>query len=421
MHLTPVVSLLSATALALTLSACKTATNAPNGQLVPATAAVTPAGSKNETLDNLVVPQTFPTASATNRFSSNQTLDRISYSRYDGDGDGRPDVATTISVTRVYGADQPVGINENVRITRNPRDATFDVVITGQDQISASTRYQDPAHRQSAGTINNASVTNTFPDGSSFSVFTVPVSPNFEYYASGSREITATSNITNRYVLFFERPGTTTRYVTWAAYWQGVLTENVTFSDFVDPRTLETGSRLVGSYIADIQRTAAVYGLNTQAKDVPKTGSANYAGSLFANTISGTTLDTILGTQSSTVNFASNAMTFDLRGSFQASGTSFAASGTGRIERPDIPNSALNPTAAQPMSSFRGLVTGVTIGGTAYQFNSNASLPNTFQATTIEGGFYGPNAVELGGAFRIVGGAQDTRLDIMGAFTGKKN
>ena len=41
-------------------------------------------------------------------------------------------------------------------------------------------------------------------------------------------------------------------------------------------------------------------------------------------------------------------------------------------------------------------------------------------ASSIDGSFYGPNAVEVGGSFRIVGGVPDQRVDILGAFTGAK-
>lgn len=41
-------------------------------------------------------------------------------------------------------------------------------------------------------------------------------------------------------------------------------------------------------------------------------------------------------------------------------------------------------------------------------------------ASSLDGTFYGPGAVETGGAFRIVGATPDTRVDFLGAFTGVK-
>ena len=40
--------------------------------------------------------------------------------------------------------------------------------------------------------------------------------------------------------------------------------------------------------------------------------------------------------------------------------------------------------------------------------------------SSIDGAFFGPAAEEIGGGFRIVGGTPDERIDILGAFTGKK-
>ena len=42
------------------------------------------------------------------------------------------------------------------------------------------------------------------------------------------------------------------------------------------------------------------------------------------------------------------------------------------------------------------------------------------EGSTIDGTFYGPAAQEAGGGFRIVGGNPDERVDILGAFIGKK-
>ena len=41
-------------------------------------------------------------------------------------------------------------------------------------------------------------------------------------------------------------------------------------------------------------------------------------------------------------------------------------------------------------------------------------------ASSIDGTFYGPDAKNIGGSFRIVGGVPNRRLDILGAFAGAK-
>ena len=40
--------------------------------------------------------------------------------------------------------------------------------------------------------------------------------------------------------------------------------------------------------------------------------------------------------------------------------------------------------------------------------------------SSIDGAFYGPNGVELGGGYRIVGGTPDERIDILGTFVGQR-
>ena len=40
--------------------------------------------------------------------------------------------------------------------------------------------------------------------------------------------------------------------------------------------------------------------------------------------------------------------------------------------------------------------------------------------SSMDGAFFGPQGQEIGAGFRIVGGTPDQRIDILGAFTGKK-
>jgi hypothetical protein len=255
MHLSPVVSLLSATALALTLSACKTASNAPNG--IVQAASPTPPGVKNETLTDLVIPETFKTASASHLYSSEKSQDIIT--RYDATGRvllGPPLIDN--KHYEKYGGDQPSGISGNVLITRNPRDATFDVVVSGQDDIRSNRRYQDSAHRTVASTINAVN-----SRGEKVSLFTVPDRATFEYYRTSDRKTFAGDDRIEFYdqVLFFERPGTTTRYVTWAAYWDATNIQDTEGSAYLktdaNGNVLETGSRDIATntYQSPAQQT----------------------------------------------------------------------------------------------------------------------------------------------------------------------
>ncbi len=267
---------------------------------------------------------------------------------------------------------------------------------------------------------------------------------NIEYYEAGATQ----TNGYTAYTLFFERVGQsgavgtpgTNKYVTWAGlrttsfvgdYSRSAsIITNGDGNDYNDTEVIkETEQNKV-----KIDRSAFVFGMNSLAKDIPKTGTATYEGSLFANYIytapfSGpatdqTKLDTIWGKAISTVTFATDAIGINLSGKLETSGENFSAIGSAIIQRPDLPNASLNATAEQPISRFVGSFSAVTIGTRALTPNINASLPNTFQASTVEGGFFGPTTtgapVELGAAFRIVGGVPDERLDILGAFIGAR-
>ena len=75
----------------------------------------------------------------------------------------------------------------------------------------------------------------------------------------------------------------------------------------------------------------------------------------------------------------------------------------------------------------RGDINMVTFGGFKGIFDS-AGFTNpdgstrqvAIEGSSLDGTFYGPNANEVGGGFRIVGGNPDERVDILGAFVGTK-
>jgi C-lobe and N-lobe beta barrels of Tf-binding protein B len=452
MRATTLATLLSASTLVIALSACQTASNAPNNLITTAattsTAATTGAtpGSvplKNDSLDNFLVPETFKTFSATQHLATALTTKEIKNFQLTAVFDTPPgppalprapaftgyNVGAQIGTSNItyangnqyYEAEQPQNLSDKLQITRDPRDATYSLVIASGG-VNRNLRWQDPAHRTLFP--QGAIPANAITSNQLYTDYDVPRNkPNIEYFESGSRTSTGyTSN-----TLFFERVGVNTKYVTWLGY----RTTEYSATDNTTTQTLNTATP---SYADDVKedtrvivetsttdRSAFVYGINTIAKDVPKIGTATYTGSLYATSISGVTLETIWGTAQTKVNFATDAVDLKLAGTFENSGKIFGAIGTALVQRPDIPNTTLNPTAVQPISRIVGGFTQMTIGSTVYTSSPNASLPNTFQAGTIEGGFFGPGAAEVGGAFRIVGGQPDTRIDVMGAFTGKKN
>jgi C-lobe and N-lobe beta barrels of Tf-binding protein B len=447
MRVTTPATLLTGSALVLALGACQPAANGPLATLAStaaptaATTAATPGSVPltNDALDNFQVPQTFKTFSATQHLSTALTTKEVKdfaliavfnaptppatapvFAGYSIGGQ----IGRSVSFTgggQFYEAEQPQNLSEKVQITRDPRDATYSLVV-GAGGAARNLRWQDPAHRtlfpQTAIPANPITGQQLYTD------FDVPRNkPNIEYFESASAK--PSGYIAN--TLFFERVGVNTKYVTWMGY----RTTEFTQTDATVVNVLNTDTATYADDVREETRTvdetsvtdrsAFVYGINTLAKDVPKTGTATYNGSLFATSISNSTFDTIWGTAQTKVNFATDAVDLKLTGTFENSRLAFGATGTALVQRPAIPNTALTPTAEQPVSRLVGGFTQMTIGATIFTSSPNASLPNTFQAGTIEGGFFGPGAIEIGGAFRIVGGQPDTRIDVMGAFTGKKN
>jgi hypothetical protein len=370
-----------------------------------------------------------------------------------------------------------------LQITRDPRGATFSIVVNSGG-ATQNLRWQDPMHRtllpqsgipgnslyDSGLTIQgrlpltgnavyddyvrginlptNVNQAPTFGSPRSGPNLTQIVADsgiprgktNIEYYESGSA--TPTTYVAN--TLFFERVGQagavgdvgTSKYVTWVGYRTTSYGNNFT-------RAVSTLNTSDGNDFNNIQaiietesetlvvdRSTFVYGLNSLAKDVPKIGTGTYKGSLFAHSTftptpgAQTQLDTIWGTATSKVNFANDSVSVALSGTFQDAGVAFSATGSAIIQRPTLPNTTLGGNTEQPISRFIGNISAVTIGSRNLTPNPNASLTDTFQASTIEGGFFGPNdktsgqPPELGAAFRIVGGQPDQRLDILGSFIG---
>jgi C-lobe and N-lobe beta barrels of Tf-binding protein B len=292
----------------------------------------------NQSLVNPSLAQTFATYSA-----SQQLVVRT-------DENGNP--------SELYNGEQPVGPSTEVEITYDPRDATYNLRVNSA-AISQDTRFQDPAHRT---TIANAQ------QGT-------PNLPNTQYYEAGSLGDVKT--------LFFETPGTRTRYVTFAGFLRNFDSD------------VQAGGGDGTNRTQNFDRSTFVYGIGTDPSQIPRTGSATYTGGLFAWMIENSTLDHISGTTTSTANFETGNITTEFSGTRNLGGT-FAATGSA--------------TLASPSSNFVGSILTSSLNGVT--INQAAS--------TLEGQFFGPNVAEIGGAFRIVGAAPNTRIDVLGSFTGVK-
>lgn len=278
----------------------------------------------------------------------------------------------------------------------DPRDGIFTLKIADtKSGVSTDLRYQDPLHHVDF-------------TGARMPQSGVPNLAGFNYLESVG------STATDLSTFFYQRPGSSTIYVTLAGY----VRNNVPS----DPNAVTL-----------MERGAFVFGDQTPLSQVPASGTATYTGGFLASMVYNPTRDTsttlptyyqwLSGNSSVTVDFGKQSFALALSGSVDSAGvsnvtyptgTSFFANGSGSIDllrtgglSGSFQNAcfvaACGSANAVPVS-FASVTPGSSVSG----------------ASSIDAAFYGPDAVNVGGSFRIIGGVPDQRVDINGAFTGAK-
>ena len=309
---------------------------------------------------------------------------------------------------QLYAADANTARDTGYQITYNPRDGIFDLALKAtKSSTDITTRFQDPAHRTAFG-------------GASFPQAGTPdiTSKGVIYFENGSRSGTFNTDgyTEETQTFFYQKPGTTTKYVTYAGYLRNKLSQ-------VNKDNGAGGSFLQSDY--DRKRGVFVYGERSGNAAVPTTGTGTFTGQMLASMVYNPLLDvnastpTFLqwmdGTSTTTVDFAANKFTlalaatvgapqFDLHSTqFVAmpAGATFTAAGSGRV---DLVNAG----------GFLGQIT------SAFFTNAGVRSDLVIAGSSIDGAFYGPTAQEVGGGFRVVGGTPDQRIDILGVFTGAR-
>ena len=318
---------------------------------------------------------------------------------------------------QLYAGDGSTARNSGITVDYNPRDAIFEVKIVAPNaNVNQTLRFQDPLHRTDFGGLREPQTG-------------VPRlgAGGIQYLQAGSRKEPVTfdpaqtdmvpvgdpTGIYNNVSFFYQKPGTETKYVTFAGY----VRNNTAIIEEILPGG---GSRILQNNT--LERAAFAYGERTDIDAVPRTGSATYNGAMVATMVYNPLRDSvnnaptyfqwIEGRSKTTVDFAASSFTLDLTGTTFApqydaftskqtvlgAGASFTATGAGRVD----------------------LVGGGGFLGqfTAASFGAGQNL--TIAGSSIDGAFFGPAAAEVGGGFRIVGGTPDQRIDILGAFTGIK-
>jgi hypothetical protein len=327
---------------------------------------------------------------------------------------------------QLYAGDSTTARNSGISVEYNPRDAVFRLVLMQPGaNVNQTLRFQDPIHRTDFGGAER-------PQGG------VPDIPGkgIQYLQAGSSTGAANfdpaqSDIVpvgpvdltrNLYTFFYQKPGTTTNFVTYAGY----LRNGVIITKEFEP--LQAGQTVANSYTrqeAQLDRGAFVFGERTGNDAVPKTGTGTFKGDMLATMVFNNLRDDtpnaptyyqwLAGTSTTTVDFAANTFSLALNGTVYApqldvfttrdfsiqQGANFTAAGAGRVDLVSA-------------GGFLGQI------NSAFFVNPNAQRFDVqIGGSSIDGAFFGPVGQEVGGGFRIVGGVPDERIDIVGAFTGK--
>lgn len=311
--------------------------------------------------------------------------------------------------SQLYQGDATTARNSGLSVAYSPRDGIFEVQLhDGLGGVDQDIRYQDPLHR----TDFNGAITPQ--DG-------VPDLANgIQYLQAGTQTGTPdqpgfSSNVST---FFYQKPGTSTKYVTFA----GFVRNTLSIASETDPNTQEEFKR----YSYTRERGAFAYGELTPNNAVPTSGTGTYSGAMLASMIAVPGLDDnptkssyfqwLNGSATTTVDFGASTFKIDLSGTASVAALDQHTNGQYSIQ-----------PGATFAASGAGTIDLVHAGGFLGDFDSASfTQPNgtkadlTIAGSSVDGAFYGPHGEEVGGGFRIVGGKPDERIDIVGAFTGAK-
>lgn len=360
----------------------------------------TTSNSSSHTFENPTEKKTYSAIGGAQHFQYNTTdqdADPIAGGHQNGQQGGQ-----------LYSANASTARNSGITISYDPRDAIFELTIADTAAgVNQNIRFQDPAHRTNFGGVSQPQ-TGT-PDITGKGIQYLQVGSGSGVYGQADYKSDVSS-------FFYQKPGTSTKYVTFAGY----VRNQLSISEVTDPNNVK-----YLKYDYNLDRAAFVFGERTDNSAVPKTGTATYTGDMLATMVYNPLFDTqtdsptyyqwINGTATTNLNFGSNSFTQTMTGTVTApaldayttgthvlnSGATFAAAGHGTI---DLVGKG-GFTGQMDSASF-------TQGGT--------NMPVTIAGSSIDGAFYGPAAQEVGGGFRVVGAVPDQRVDILGTFVGKK-
>ena len=323
--------------------------------------------------------------------------------------------------SQLYAGDANTVRDSGISITYDPRDAIFNITINRPKGVvtTPEMRFQDPVHRTDFGGLKEpqAGVPNIDP------------AKQIQYLesGSGSGKIISGGNNGNYVVgddtytssaqtFFYQKPGTTTKYVTYAGFVRNTLSvTKQTDVGSVTPYLLNTYS---------LDRAAFVYGQQTSNSAVPKSGTATYTGDMLATMVYNPLPDTVAtaptyfqwidGSQTTRIDFGTLAVATTMTGTVRA--PTFDAYTTQLFSMPTGSTFTASATSIIDLVG-KGGFTG-TFSSACFAATCTAGNSLLIAGSSLDGAFYGPNGEEIGAGFRIVGGRPDQRIDILGTFTG---
>lgn len=336
--------------------------------------------------------------------------------------------------SELYAGDATTARDGGITIAYSPRDAIFELTInrTKAGVDTSALRFQDPAHRTDfdgarqpqAGVpdIDNRNIQYLQAGSGGGDPLPPYVNPEPSYSTLPYGGNQYQSDVVT---YFYQKPGTTTRYVTYAGFVRNkVNVIEVTVEGQLDANG-DPYKYLENNYT--LERAAFAYGERTPNSAVPRSGSATFSGDMIASMVFNPQLDNpaaaadtyfqwITGSGTHTVDFG----TLGILSSF-----------TGRVG--PIARDAYSegdhdmPEGSTFTANSHATIDLVGKGGFFGQFDSasfrrpdGSTFTLNIAGSSIDGAFFGPGAEEIGGGFRVVGGTPDERIDILGAFTGKK-
>ena len=337
---------------------------------------------------------------------------------------------TTTQINQLYQGDATTVRNSNLKIAYDPRDAIFNVSFSnGLAGTTGASRFQDPVHRTNfggavepqLGTPNlatglwNIAGVQYLQSGSSANVTQsrpVAGAPD-EFQFDLIDQSTAGSYDATTF--FYQKPGTDTQYVTFAGYLRNKA--SVSYD----------GKTGLTTQVNDLERGAFAYGEITANSSVPTSGTGTFNGTMLATMVFNdqpdinanfdTYMQWIAGSATTSVDFGANTFSLSLDGKV----------GAPMFDGTSGQHSVLKD--AQFRAIGGGDINLVNAGGFFGQFNeawfinpgvAGNRLDLVIAGSSINGAFYGPQAQEVGGGYRIVGGTPDERIDILGTFVGKR-